>query len=292
MAPHIRALGAPRTDPWQVNLTMTATTVRPHQLSPSARAGRMGVCSEFTVFTKIKPGHADALREDLVALADAAASENVHAAVIGTLHDARHVIFDNDTRFMFASVFDGSWDTYIDDLAQTVVGARFDKVFSRRKLPASPTRREGLVRRPAGARGGLRQRLSDLTVQQVQGPSRGGGVRGGAGHRPRFRAALDNPATPVVGHAGLEEAAGGSRGVEVGRDRPSEPNPTSVDRVGRGSWPHVRPRGGRQGGTGDHEHGGKRQRGRYGRRDRRRPKRGTASTACAVRGEVHLPARR
>lgn len=132
MAPHIRALGAPRTDPWQVNLTMTATTGATPSAQPERPGRSDGVCSEFTVFTKIKPGHADALREDLVALADAAASENVHAAVrqIGTLHDARHVIFDNDTRFMFASVFDGSWDTYIDDFAQTVVGARFDKVFS------------------------------------------------------------------------------------------------------------------------------------------------------------------
>jgi len=91
------------------------------------------------VFTEIKQGEVDALREDLAKLSDAADAEKVHAAVrrIGTLHDARHVIFD-DTRFMFASVFDGSWDAYIDDFAKTVVGERFDKVFSHSKVsPAS-----------------------------------------------------------------------------------------------------------------------------------------------------------
>ncbi|MFG2851006.1 hypothetical protein ACGFZ9_10070 [Streptomyces mirabilis] len=77
MAPHVRALGAPRTDPWQVNLTMTATTGATPSAQPERPGRSDGVCSEFTVFTKIKPGHADALREDLVALADAAASENV-----------------------------------------------------------------------------------------------------------------------------------------------------------------------------------------------------------------------
>ncbi|MEU8029909.1 hypothetical protein AB0C13_14955 [Streptomyces sp. NPDC049099] len=48
------------------------------------------------MFTEIKPGHADALRKDLAAMADVADDERVHAAVrqIGTLHDARHVIFD------------------------------------------------------------------------------------------------------------------------------------------------------------------------------------------------------
>lgn len=137
---------------------MTATTGAAQSAHPERPGRSDGVCSEFTVFTKIKPGEADALREDLATLADAADDERVHAAVrqIGTLHDARHVIFDNDTRFMFASVFDGSWDTYIDDFAQTVVGARFDKVFSHSEgFPgvSDPGRRTGSspTRRPRGS---------------------------------------------------------------------------------------------------------------------------------------------
>ena len=39
---------------------------------------------------------------------------------IGTIHDMRYVIFDNDTRFLFTSTFDGAWDPYIDDFATKI----------------------------------------------------------------------------------------------------------------------------------------------------------------------------
>jgi hypothetical protein len=39
---------------------------------------------------------------------------------MGTVHDLRFVIFDNDTRILFASTFDGDWDAYIDDFASKV----------------------------------------------------------------------------------------------------------------------------------------------------------------------------
>ncbi|UKY54745.1 hypothetical protein [Streptomyces inhibens] len=163
------------------------------------RPGRSdGVCSEFTVFTKIKPGEADALREDLAALADATNDERVHAALrqIGTLHDARHVIFDNDTRFMFASVFDGSWDTYIDDFAQTVVGDRFDKVFSHSEgFPGvkDPGVKDWFVahQEPAGV---FVSAYPDLTVQQIYKDQRVDEAFEKVLDTPEFRAALDNPA--------------------------------------------------------------------------------------------------
>lgn len=163
------------------------------------RPGRSdGVCNEFTVFTEIKPGHADALREDLAAMADAEAAENVHAAVrqIGTLHDARHVIFDNDTRFMFASVFDGSWDAYIDDFAQTVVGERFDKVFSHSKgFPGvkDPNAKEWFVahQEPAGV---FVSAYPDLTVQQIYKDQRVDDAFQEVLDTDEFRAALDDPA--------------------------------------------------------------------------------------------------
>ena len=37
------------------------------------------------------------------------------AVKVGTLHEMRFVFFDNDTRMLFATSFDGDWDTYIDD---------------------------------------------------------------------------------------------------------------------------------------------------------------------------------
>ncbi|MEU3858083.1 hypothetical protein AB0F03_12060 [Streptomyces sp. NPDC028722] len=174
----------------------------PAQASQSGhpeRPGRSdGVCSEFTVFTKIKPGEADALREDLATLSDAADAERVHAAVrqIGTLHDARHVIFDNDTRFMFASVFDGSWDAYIDDFAKTVVGERFDKVFSHSEgFPgvSDPGAKDWFVAHQAPA-GVFVSAYPDLTVQQIYKDHRVEEAFEEVLDTAEFRAALENPA--------------------------------------------------------------------------------------------------
>ncbi|MEU7425057.1 hypothetical protein [Streptomyces sp. NPDC040750] len=177
---------------------MTATTGAA-QSAHSDRPGRAdGVCSEFTVFTEIKPGHADALREDLASLADPAVDESVHAALrqIGTLHDARHVIFENDTRFMFASVFDGSWDTYIDDFAKTVVGERFDKVFSHTEgFPGvkDPGVKDWFLahQEPAAV---FVTTYPDLTVQQILKDRRVEEAFEEVLDTPEFRAALDDPA--------------------------------------------------------------------------------------------------
>ncbi|MGW7548528.1 hypothetical protein ACWGKQ_46540 [Streptomyces sp. NPDC054770] len=159
------------------------------------RPGRSdGVCSEFTVFTKIKPGHADALREDLARIAG---TEN-RAALreIGTLHDARHVLFDNDTQFMFASVFDGSWDTYIDDFGKTVVGANFDRIFSHSEgFPgvSDPGVKDWFVahQEPAGV---FVSSYPDLTVQQIWKDHRVDDAFQEVLDTPEFRAALENPA--------------------------------------------------------------------------------------------------
>lgn len=177
---------------------MTATTGAAGSAHPERPGRADGVCSEFTVFTKIKPGHAHALREDLAALADPTADESVHAALrqIGTLHDGRHVIFDNDTRFMFASVFDGSWDTYIDDFAKTVVGERFDKVFSHSEgFPGikDPGVKEWFLahQEPAGV---FVSAYPDLTVQHIYKDHRVEEAFEEVLDTAEFRAALENPA--------------------------------------------------------------------------------------------------
>ncbi|MFH8737894.1 MULTISPECIES: hypothetical protein [unclassified Streptomyces] len=173
---------------------MTATTGAAQSAHPERPGRKDGVCSEFTVFTKIKPGHADALREDLARIASV---EN-RAALrqIGTLHDARHVIFDNDTQFMFASVFDGSWDTYIDDFGKTVVGANFDVIFSHSEgFPgvSDPGAKDWFVahQEPAGV---FVSSYPDLTVQQIWKDQRVDDAFQAVLDTPEFRAALDNPA--------------------------------------------------------------------------------------------------
>ena len=37
--------------------------------------------------------------------------------LIGILHNVRVASIDNDTRMLFATVYDGDWDQYIDDFA-------------------------------------------------------------------------------------------------------------------------------------------------------------------------------
>ncbi|GAB2690411.1 hypothetical protein [Kitasatospora kifunensis] len=177
---------------------MAATTDATQSAQPERPGRTDGVCSEFTVFTKIKPGHADALREDLAELAGGSSDVKTRAALrqIGTLHDARHVIFDNDTRFMFASVFDGSWDTYIDDFGKTVVGARFDKVFSHTEgFPGvtDPGVKDWFVshQEPAGV---FVSSYPDLTVQQIWKDQRVDEAFQEVLDTPEFRAALENPA--------------------------------------------------------------------------------------------------
>ncbi len=34
---------------------------------------------------------------------------------VATIHEARFVLFDDDTRLLFATSFDGAWDSYMDD---------------------------------------------------------------------------------------------------------------------------------------------------------------------------------
>ncbi|MNC35284.1 hypothetical protein [Paenibacillus sp. FSL E2-0177] len=41
-------------------------------------------------------------------------------AKIATVHDMRFVIFDNDTRLLFATAYDGDWDSYIDDFGTEI----------------------------------------------------------------------------------------------------------------------------------------------------------------------------
>ncbi|MFG2882059.1 hypothetical protein ACGFYV_07000 [Streptomyces sp. NPDC048297] len=165
---------------------------------------------------KIKPGEADALREELATVSSGAAEKTVRAAVqqIGTLHDERHVIFDHDTRHMFASVFDGSWDAYIDDFAHTQVGANFDRFFSHDEgFPGvtDPGVKDWFVANQAPANAFV-SAYPGLTVQQVWKDQRVSEAFQAVLDTPEFRAALENPAnaellaTPTFQKL-LEEAA-------------------------------------------------------------------------------------
>ena len=82
---------------------------------------KAGARSEFLAIGDVIPGHEEALRQTL---AQATSDPHIQQAIkqIGTLHEARFVLLDGGKRLVFASSFDGAWDTYIDDFARTDIG--------------------------------------------------------------------------------------------------------------------------------------------------------------------------
>ena len=92
-----------------------------------ARPGtKVGQSNEFTLVCSLKPGGAERMRE---LLADGFTGERQkNTDRIATVHDLRFVIFDNDTRVIFASTFDGDWESYINDFA-TILPDEIDLLF-------------------------------------------------------------------------------------------------------------------------------------------------------------------
>lgn len=85
----------------------------PPPIESAGRVGaRLGKRSELTIIVPLVPGGAKRLRTFLGLLGG---NLSPGASKVGTLHDMRFVFFDNDTRLLFATSFDGDWDTYIDD---------------------------------------------------------------------------------------------------------------------------------------------------------------------------------
>jgi hypothetical protein len=85
----------------------------PPAIESAGRVGaRLGKRSELTIIVPLVPGGAKRLRSFLGMLGG---NLSPGASKVGTLHDMRFVFFDNDTRLLFATSFDGDWDTYIDD---------------------------------------------------------------------------------------------------------------------------------------------------------------------------------
>jgi hypothetical protein len=86
-----------------------------------ATAGRIGSregkVSELTVIFPISPDGAKRLRAFLNVLPGL---PGVGGDLVGTLHDMRFVLLDNDTKLLFATAYDGDWDAYIDDFATKV----------------------------------------------------------------------------------------------------------------------------------------------------------------------------
>src|SRR5215470_10180694 len=98
-------------------LTDQVAQTPPPAVESAGRAGsRLGKVSELTLIVPLAPGGAERLRAFLKLLGG-----NLQGADdVGTVHDMRFVFFDNDTRMLFATAYDGDWDAYIDDFVSKI----------------------------------------------------------------------------------------------------------------------------------------------------------------------------
>ena len=91
----------------------------------------VGPTSEFSLFFHIKPGQGPSLRSALQDLQSTPGYRpGDYGMAIKTIHEARFVLFDDDTRLAFITSFDGPWDAYMEDFFTSgPTLALFDVIF-------------------------------------------------------------------------------------------------------------------------------------------------------------------
>jgi hypothetical protein len=77
---------------------------------------RQGHVSELTAIIPLAPGGGRRIR----GLLDQLEGNFQGADLVGTLHDMRFVLLDNDTKLLFCTTYDGEWDAYIDDFVTKI----------------------------------------------------------------------------------------------------------------------------------------------------------------------------
>lgn len=88
-----------------------------HSATTAGEKGlKSGKVAELTVIAPLKDGGAERLKKIL----EIAGGNLEGATRVGTLHDLRFVIIDNDSRVLFCTAYDGDWDPYIDDFATKI----------------------------------------------------------------------------------------------------------------------------------------------------------------------------
>jgi hypothetical protein len=103
--------------------------------TPATATSRTGMSdgptSEFSLFFRVAPGEAGSLRAALQKLQDTPGYRpGDHGMAIATIHEARFVLFDDDTQLAFVTSFDGAWDAYMEDFFTSgPTLALFDVIF-------------------------------------------------------------------------------------------------------------------------------------------------------------------
>src|SRR6059058_6572190 len=91
----------------------------------------VGPTSEFSLFFHVRPGAGASLRSALSELQQTPGYRpGDYGMAIQTIHEARFVLFDDDTRLAFITSFDGPWDAYMEDFFTSgPTLALFDAIF-------------------------------------------------------------------------------------------------------------------------------------------------------------------
>jgi hypothetical protein len=93
---------------------------------PDGLGKRIGVKGEISFIGKVAPGGAKLFRERLPQIqAEAAYWEGGR---VGTLHDFRVALIDNDTRMLVTIVYDGDFKPYVEDVLKGA-GPWLDQIF-------------------------------------------------------------------------------------------------------------------------------------------------------------------
>ena len=199
---------------------------QPQTAAASPRKGaRIGPVSELSVFLKVKPGREQLIRDVFIqagpwwkASAEGRGSEQkapltvleqleavegaeVKAAVkavvdVGTVHNARYVLFDDGTRLLVSTTFDGDWDVYIDDFAASKVLDAWDHSSSIARGTRTRGRRRSLWTRSRS--------FSPRT--RSQRPTSTSTTRGLRRRRSRRRCAFRRPSRRSLDNPGAGEA--------------------------------------------------------------------------------------
>ncbi|MGO4301523.1 hypothetical protein [Leifsonia sp. RAF41] len=176
--------------------------------SESQEPGRsVGPTSEFSLFFRVKPGESESLR---TALEDLQQTEGYrpgdYGMAVSTIHEARFVLFDDDTRLAFITSFDGPWDAYMDDFFNSgPTLALFDLVFRHTEgydgLPDLATEKAFIL--GAQQRAAAYARNYPGTVKEIRKAQRVNAAFQRVLDHPDAGAALEHPALqPLLDEAG------------------------------------------------------------------------------------------
>jgi len=167
----------------------------------------VGPTSEFSLFFRVKDGEAQPLRAALSKLQETPGYRpGDYGITIGTVHEARFVLFDDDTRLAFITSFDGPWDAYMDDFFNSgPTLSLFDAVFSHVEgyegLPDLAAVRSFVL--GAEQTAGAYERNYPGTVKEIRKAQRVNGAFQQVLDHPQAAEALQHPALAPL----LDEAA-------------------------------------------------------------------------------------